>query len=87
VLAEDGDYIVTVSSFQAGESGKYRLTLAPLPGNPRHAGVRGGARVLAVAVGVSDYERISDLEHTDTDATQLLASLRQAGLLHRRASR
>jgi hypothetical protein len=82
VLAEAGDYIIAVTSYGESEKGKYRLSLNRQPGNPRHAEVRGGARVLAVAVGVSDYERMSDLENTDKDATELLASLRQAGLLH-----
>jgi len=82
VLAEEGDYIIAVTSYGEGEKGKYRLTLERQAGNPRHANVRGGARVLAVAVGVSDYERMSDLENTDKDATELLGSLRQAGLLH-----
>jgi hypothetical protein len=82
VLAEAGDYIIAVTSYGEGGKGKYRLTLDRQPGNPRHAAIRGGARVLAVAVGVSDYERMSDLEHTDKDATELLGSLRQAGLLH-----
>ena len=82
VLAEAGEYIIAVTSYGEGEKGKYRLSLGRQPGNPRHADVRGGARVLAVAVGVSDYERMSDLDNTDKDATELLASLRQAGLLH-----
>lgn len=82
VLAEDGDYVVSVTSFAANATGKYRLSVEPGTPNPRHAGVQAGPRVLAVAVGVSDYERISDLPHTDGDATELLASLRQNGLLH-----
>lgn len=82
VLPEDGDYIVAVSSFAEETTGKYRLSLERSAGDPRHARVQGGARVLAVAVGVSDYERLSDLPHTDGDATELLASLRRAGLLH-----
>jgi hypothetical protein len=82
VLAEDGDYLLTASSFTEDATGKYRLSLERSPGDPRHARVPAGARVLAVAVGVSDYERMSDLRHTDGDATELLASLRQAGLLH-----
>ena len=81
VLAEDGDYIVSVTSYAAGSTGKYRLTLNQQAGNPRHAALQGG-RVLVVAVGVSDYERMNDLDNTDTDATQLLSSLRDAGVLH-----
>ncbi len=82
VVAEDGEYLLTVSSYGEGERGKYQLSVRESAGNPRHAGVRGGARVLAVAVGVSDYDRMSDLPNTDDDATELLASLRAAGLLH-----
>jgi hypothetical protein len=82
VLAEAGDYIIAVTSYGDDGKGKYRLSLDRQAGNPRHASIRGGARVLAVAVGVADYERMSDLDHTDKDATELLASLRGAGLLH-----
>ena len=81
VLAEDGDYIVTVTSYAENGTGKYRLAMAPRPDNPRHAGLNGG-RVLLVAVGVSDYERMSGLPHTDDDATELGSMLRNAGLLH-----
>jgi hypothetical protein len=83
VLAEDGDYVVTVTSYRAGESGDYQLTLAPSPGHPRQIGVPGGARVIALLVGVSDYGgRTNDLPNTDDDAQQLYNSLRTAGLLH-----
>ncbi|HYJ52093.1 MAG TPA: caspase family protein [Allosphingosinicella sp.] len=83
VLAEDGDYVVTVTSYRSGESGDYQLTLAPSPGHPRQIGVPGGARVIALLVGVSDYgERTSGLPNTDEDARQLYNSLRQSGLLH-----
>jgi hypothetical protein len=83
VLAEDGDYVVTVTSYRPGESGNYQLTLAPSPGHPRQIGVPGGARVIALLVGVSDYgERTSGLPNTDEDARQLYNSLRQSGLLH-----
>lgn len=82
VLAEDGEYVVTVTSFAEDATGRYRLAVEPSAGNPRHARVASGPRVLAVAVGVSDYERMSDLPNTDGDATELLASLREAGLLH-----
>jgi hypothetical protein len=83
VLSEDGDYVVTVTSYRAGESGDYQLTLAPSPGHPRQIGVPGGARVIALLVGVSDYGgRTSDLPNTDEDASQLYNSLRAAGLLH-----
>ncbi|MEA3030791.1 MAG: hypothetical protein QOG13_2116 [Sphingomonadales bacterium] len=83
VLADDGDYVITVTSFRAGETGDYRLSLAPSPGHPRQIGVPGGARVIALLVGVSNYGgRTSDLSNTDDDAQQLYNSLRAAGLLH-----
>lgn len=83
VLAEDGDYVLMVTSFRPGETGEYRLTLAPSPGLPRQAGVPGGPRVIALLVGVSEYGgRINNLPATDEDARQLFASLRAAGLLH-----
>jgi hypothetical protein len=83
VLAEDGDYVVTATSYHADETGDYRLTLANSPGHPRQIRVPGGARVIALLVGVSDYGgRTSDLPNTDEDARQLYNSLRTAGLLH-----
>ena len=83
VLAEDGEYVLVVTSYQPGETGEYRLSLAPSPGLARHASVPGGPRVLALLVGVSDYGgRTSNLPSTDDDARQLFNSLRGAGLLH-----
>ena len=83
VLAEDGDYVITVTSYRPGEAGAYRLSLAPSPGHPRQIGVPGGARVIALLVGVSDYGgRTNDLPNTDDDARALYESLRGAGLLH-----
>ena len=83
VLAEDGEYVIVVTSYRPGESGDYRLSLAPSPGLPRQANVPGGQRVVALMVGVSDYGgRINNLPNTDEDARQLYNSLRGAGLLH-----
>jgi hypothetical protein len=83
VLAEDGDYVITVTSYRPAETGDYRLSLAPSPGHPRQIGVPGGARIIALLVGVSEYGgRTSDLPDTDDDARQLFNALRAAGLLH-----
>ncbi|WP_114950772.1 caspase family protein [Sphingosinicella terrae] len=83
VLAEDGEYVLVVTSYQPGETGDYRLALAPSPGLARQRGVLGGPRVLALLVGVSDYGgRTSNLPNTDRDAEQLFGSLRATGLLH-----
>ena len=83
VLAEDGEYVLTVTSYRPGETGDYSLSLGPSPGLPRQANVPGGARVVAILVGVSNYGgRTSNLPNTDDDARQLYESLRGAGLLH-----
>jgi len=83
VLAEDGDYVIAATTYQPNVTGAYRLTLAQSPGIARQIGVQGGARVVALLVGVSDYgERTSALPNTDADARELYASLRGAGLLH-----
>jgi hypothetical protein len=83
VLAEDGDYVIVATTYRPNTSGNYRLGLAQSPGLPRQVGVRGGPRVVALLVGVSDYgERISPLPNTDADARELYNSLRGAGLLH-----
>ena len=83
VLAEDGEYVIVATSYRPGESGSYRLSLAPSPGNPRQVNVPGGQRVIALMVGVSDYGgRTSNLPNTDDDAQQLYNSLQQVGLLH-----
>jgi Caspase domain len=81
VIAEDGDYLVTVTSFAENSTGKYRLTLGNRPLDARQTAVNGG-RVLVVAVGVAAYQRMNALPHTDDDARQLVASLRAAGVLH-----
>ncbi|MEA3014804.1 MAG: hypothetical protein QOD42_3349 [Sphingomonadales bacterium] len=83
VLAEDGDYVILASTYRPNTTGNYRLSLAQSPGLPRQIGVRGGPRVVALLVGVSDYgERVNPLSNTDADARELYNSLRAAGLLH-----
>lgn len=81
VIPEDGDYLVGVTSYADNGTGKYRLTLANRPADPRTTALSGG-RVLVVAVGVAAYQRMSGLPHTDDDARQLVASMRAAGVLH-----
>ncbi|WP_395614321.1 caspase domain-containing protein [Allosphingosinicella sp.] len=83
VLAEDGDYVIVATTYRPNTTGSYRLSLQQSPGLPRQARVPGGAHVIALAVGVSDYGgRTSNLPNTDTDARELYNSLRSAGLLH-----
>ncbi len=83
VLAEDGDYVIVATTYRPNTTGSYHLSLQQSPGLPRQARVPGGAHVIALAVGVSDYGgRTSNLPNTDTDARELFNSLRSAGLLH-----
>ncbi len=83
VLAEDGDYVIVATTYRPNTTGGYRLSLQQSPGLPRQARVPGGARVIAVLVGVADYGgRINPLPNTDDDASELYNSLRNAGLLH-----
>lgn len=83
VLAEDGEYVIVATTYRPDATGEYRLSLTESPGLPRQVGVRGGPRVIALLVGVSDYgDRITPLANTDADARELYASLRAAGMLH-----
>ncbi|HKR24851.1 MAG TPA: caspase family protein, partial [Allosphingosinicella sp.] len=83
VLAEDGDYVIAATTYRPEVTGDYRLTLARSPGLPRQVGVPGGAHVVALLVGVSDYGgRTNPLPNTDADARELYDSLGRAGLLH-----
>lgn len=83
VLAEDGDYVIVATTYRPNTTGGYRLSLQQSPGLPRQARVPGGARMIVLAVGVSDYGgRTSNLPNTDTDARELYNSLRASGLLH-----
>ena len=83
VLAEDGVYTVSVTSFSAGETGSYRLSVQPSRGTERQASVQGGPRVFAVMVGISDYAgRASNLRFTDEDALKLSEALRREGVLN-----
>jgi hypothetical protein len=82
-LAEDGEYTILVSSYRDRATGKYRLALEPSQGTERQAAVRGGPRVFALLVGVSDYGgRTNDLPDTDQDAIRIGAALEKAGMLN-----
>ena len=83
VLAQDGEYVVDVTSFAAGETGSYRFSVTPGQAPARQATVQGGPRVFAVMVGVSEYgEAANDLAYTDEDARKLAETLRREGVLN-----
>lgn len=82
VLREDGDYVARVTSYRPGETGSYRLSIAPSNGSPRMAAVPGGVRVHAVMVGIADYGgSANNLEYTDSDAEKMAETLRREGVL------
>ena len=83
VLPEDGEYVVQVTSYRAGETGSYRFVVGAGREPPRQATVPGGPRVFALMVGVSDYEgEVNDLAYTDEDARKLAETLRREGSLN-----
>lgn len=83
VLPADGEYRVLVTSFRAGETGDYQISIAPSEGPARVASVLGGQRVFALMVGVSDYgDTANNLPNTDEDARKLADALRRAGVLN-----
>lgn len=83
VLAEDGEYQVMVTSYAPGETGSYRFSVTPSQGSTRQAAVRGGQRVFAIMVGISDYGgTANNLPYTDEDAEKLAETLRRGGVLN-----
>jgi hypothetical protein len=83
VLPADGEYRLTVTSFAPDSTGRYRVAVAPSAGPARIANVRGGQRVFALMVGVSDYGgAANDLADTDDDAIKLTQALQGAGVLN-----
>ncbi|QIG81129.1 pre-peptidase C-terminal domain-containing protein [Stakelama tenebrarum] len=86
-LPEDGTYYVNVTSYQAGETGAYRVGLNAGSGASGMVSNRsasgGGPRVFAVMVGIADYPgTANDLSSTDEDAIKLGETLRRSGLLN-----
>lgn len=82
VLQADGEYTVSLTSYQAGETGSYRFIAGESLGTPRQAGVQAGPRVFAVMVGISDYGGSGDLPYTADDALKLAEALRREGVLN-----
>lgn len=83
VLQADGEYTLTVTSFRAGETGSYQLTVGPSLGSPRQQNVEGGQRVFGVMVGISEYGGAEDdLPYTAEDASKLAEALRREGVLN-----
>lgn len=83
VLDTDGDYVLSVTSFGARETGSYRLTVTPSEGSPHGTTVPGGPRVFAVMVGITDYGGAqSNLDYTAEDAIKMADALRRQQVLN-----
>ncbi len=81
-LPEDGTYSLTATSFAAGETGTYSLTMQTADEAIRTvAPTSSNARVFALSVGVSEYERMEGLPLTDQDALKLTQTLAATGVL------
>ncbi|MBC2778720.1 pre-peptidase C-terminal domain-containing protein [Parasphingopyxis marina] len=81
VLAEDGLYTVTATSYAPGATGAFRLALSE--GTTRIPAEPEARQVFAITVGIADYGgNSSNLTNTDTDAAKLYRKLEELGVLH-----
>lgn len=81
-LPEDGTYRLMATSYQPGESGAYRISMAaPSVADGTLDPRVGNSRVFLLSVGVSDYERMNQLDLTDQDATKLAETMQRSGML------
>ncbi len=85
--AENGDYQILVTSYEAGETGPYTLnfgagTPIPRPSNGGGGGSAGGGQVFGLFAGITDYpDGVGDLPECANDAVKLAEALREANLL------
>jgi hypothetical protein len=81
-LPEDGTYRLMATSYQTGETGAYTLAMsAPSVADGTLDPRVGSSRVYLLSVGVSDYERMNQLDRTDQDATKLAETMQRGGML------
>lgn len=79
-VAEAGTYTVTVTSYRAGETGAYTLSVGRGAGVPRPGG--DGGSVFGLFAGISDYPAgTNDLPECANDAIKLAEALRENNLL------
>ena len=82
--AETGAYQITVTSYQAGETGAYALAFEAGTAIPRADahGAGGAGRVFGLFAGITDYPPgVGDLPECANDAIKLAEALRNEGLL------
>jgi hypothetical protein len=87
-VAEAGTYEIQATSYRAGETGAYVLTIregAPIPGaggGAASGGTGRGGRVFGIFAGITNYMgRASNLPECANDARKLAEALTNAGLL------
>ncbi|MES2699868.1 MAG: pre-peptidase C-terminal domain-containing protein [Pseudomonadota bacterium] len=81
-LPEDGEYRLMATSYQPEESGRYQISMAePSVADGTLDPRVGSSRVFLLSVGVSDYERMNQLDLTDQDATKLTETMQRSGML------
>jgi hypothetical protein len=84
-VALGGEYRITVTSFEPGDTGVYTLQVGPgeeIPGPAGAGAANGGGRVFGVFAGITDYPAgVGDLPECANDAIKLAQTLREAGLL------
>lgn len=83
-LPADGTYRIGVTSFAAGETGAYQLSVARSTAATANSsgGNAAAGRVYGVFAGISDYPgQGNDLDNTDKDARDLANAFRRSGLL------
>lgn len=82
--AEAGQYRLTATSYQPGETGAYQMTFGAGQAIPSATGGggEGGSRVFGLFAGITDYPAgVGDLPECANDAIKLAETLRESGLL------
>lgn len=82
--AEAGTYTVMVTSYRAGETGRYRLVTGqnlpgPTPQVPGDQPTGGSGNFYGIFTGISDYPGGGDLPECANDAIKLAETLRNTG--------
>ncbi len=82
--AEAGEYRLTATSYEPGETGAYQMTFGAGQAIPSASGGdnAGGGRVFGLFAGITDYPAgVGDLPECANDAIKLAETLRESGLL------
>ncbi len=78
LMPETGRYRITATSFRAGETGTYRLHVSQADAlRPEPLAYD---RIVGLFVGISDYDRMGDLQYTAHDATVARDAMVDAGM-------